>query len=256
MQVAGASAVVTGAASGLGEAVARALAAQGAHVVVADLAEANGRRVAADIGGDFARTDVTREDDVAAAIEVALSRAPLRVLVSCAGIGPPLRVVGRDGTPHSLQLFASVINVNLIGTFNCLRLAAAAMSRQEPAAGGVRGVVVNTASIAAFDGQVGQAAYAASKGGIVGLTLPAARDLAVVGVRVVTVAPGLFDTPIYGSGEAVEAMKGKLVADVVFPRRFGEPAEFADFVSAAIGNDYLNGETVRLDGGARLSPTA
>ncbi len=257
MQVQGCAAVVTGAASGLGEATARLLAGRGARVVVADIDDERGAAVAGEIGGDYVHTDVSSEADVIAAVERAAGLAPLRVAVSCAGIGLPRRVIGRDGqyaSAHPLDWFTKVLTVNLVGTFNVLRIAATAMSRLAPLADGARGVVVNTASVAAFDGQVGQAAYAASKGGIVGMTLPVARDLAVVGVRVLTVAPGLVDTPIYGSGEASEQLKAKLAADVVFPKRFGRPEEFADLVAACIANDYLNGETIRLDGAARLSP--
>jgi NAD(P)-dependent dehydrogenase (short-subunit alcohol dehydrogenase family) len=254
VQLEGISAIVTGGASGLGEATARALAAAGAAVVVADLQDDRGARVAADIGGVFHRTDVASEDDAAGAVELAATLAPLRVLVNCAGIGSARRTVSRSGTPHPLADFVRVLQVNLVGSFNCLRLAAAAMQRLDPLPGGERGAIVNTASIAAFDGQIGQAAYAASKGGIVGLTLAVARDLAEAGIRVNTVAPGLIDTPIYGAGEAAEAFKASLGGDLLFPKRFGTPAEFADLVLGCLTNTYLNGATIRLDGGARLGP--
>ena len=209
------------------------------------------------IGGRFAHADVTDEAEVLAAVESATALAPLRVLVSCAGIGSAMRTVGRDGSyesAHRLDVFSKVIAINLVGTFNCIRLAASAMSRNEPDAGGERGVVVSTASIAAFDGQIGQAAYSASKGGIVGMTLPVARDLAVVGIRVNTIAPGLIDTPIYDAFPDPEAFKEQLKRDVLFPPRLGTAEEFASLVLEMVRNRYLNGEVVRLDGGARLQP--
>ena len=248
---------MTGGASGLGEATARLLAERGARVVVLDMNDAAGEALAKELGGTFADADVTNPDEVIAAVEAAKDVGPLRSLVNCAGIGWPGRTIGRDGTyesAHNLDAFTKVISINLIGTFNCIRLAATAMSHNEPLADGERGVIVNTSSIAAFDGQIGQAAYSASKGGLVGMTLPIARDLAVVGIRVNTIAPGLIDTPIYGSGEGSEAFKEKLKRDVVFPERLGRPDEFARLAIELITNGYMNGETVRLDGAARLAP--
>ena len=257
MNIDGVAAIVTGGASGLGEAVSRRLAARGAKVLVADLQRERGEEVAAEIGGAFAQTDVTDTGQVLAAVEAATALGPLRVCVNCAGIGSVSRVVGRDGeyaSAFDIEHFRKVIAINLVGTFDVLRLAATAMSRLEPLEDGARGVVVNTASVAAFDGQVGQSAYSASKGGIVGLTLPLARDLAAVGVRVCTVAPGLIDTPIYGSGPASDEFKAKLAKDVVFPKRLGTAEEFARLVVEIAENDYLNGEVIRLDGAARLAP--
>ena len=200
---------------------------------------------------------MTNTDEVIAAVEAAKELAPLRVLVNCAGIGwAAAPSVGMEATsrPTTSTPSSKVISVNLIGTFNCIRLAATAMSQTEPLADGERGAIVNTASVAAFDGQIGQAAYSASKGGVVGMTLPIARDLAVVGVRVNTIAPGLIDTPIYGSGEASEEFKEKLKRDVVFPDRLGHPAEFASLAVELVTNSYMNGETIRIDGAARLQP--
>ncbi len=257
MDISGASAVVTGAASGIGAAVARALAARGATVVVADLQEEKGRALAGEIGGAFVKVDVTVTDDIVAAVERAESLGTLRVLVNSAGIASAQRTVGRDGTLASaadLAAFTKVVGVNLIGTYDCIRIAATAMGRTEPLDGGERGAIVNMASVAAFDGQVGQAAYSASKGGIVGLTLPVARDLAAIGVRVNTVAPGLIDTPIYGEGEDSEAFKANLEKGVLFPKRLGAPEELASMVVECVTNSYMNGETVRVDGGIRMPP--
>ena len=255
MELNGTAAIVSGAASGLGEATARVLAAAGATVVVADLNEANGKRVAGEIGGQFARTDVTDEESVRAAVETAAAIGrPLRVAVSCAGIGWAERTVGRDG-PHALASFTKVIAVNLTGTFNLMRLAAAAIAATEPAdEDGQRGVVINTSSVAGIEGQTGQLAYSASKGGIIGMTVPAARDLSVIGVRVNTICPGIIDTPIYGFNENAEEFKAKLVAPVVFPKRMGRPAEFGQLVRSLIENDYMNAEVVRFDGGIRFQP--
>jgi len=257
VELRGASALVTGGASGLGAATARALAAGGARVVVLDLDDAKGEVVATEVGGRYVRADVTDEAQVTEAVETAAGLAPLRVLVCCAGIGMAMRTVGRDGSyesAHRLDVFGKVVAVNLVGTFNCIRLAASAMSRTDADEAGERGVVVATASIAAFDGQIGQAAYSASKGGIVGLTLPVARDLAVVGVRVVTIAPGLIDTPIYDAFPEPEAFKEQLKRDVLFPHRLGASEEFASLVLEVVRNRYLNAEVIRLDGGARLQP--
>jgi NAD(P)-dependent dehydrogenase (short-subunit alcohol dehydrogenase family) len=260
MELNAVTAIVSGGASGLGEATARDLAAAGAHVVVADLNEDRGKAIADEIGGQFARTDVSDEASVQAAVDAAdASGHPLRVAVSCAGIGWAQRTVGRDGSPHDLGSYQKVIAVNLIGTFNLMRLAAAAMARTEPAdADGQRGVIVNTSSVAGLEGQTGQIAYSASKGGIIGMTLPAARDLGVIGVRVNTICPGIIDTPIYGaiSGDqaAADAFKAKLAAPVVFPKRMGRPDEFGQLVRSLIENDYMNAEVVRFDGGIRFQP--
>lgn len=257
MELANSSALVTGGASGLGEATVRALAARGVKVVIADVNDAGGEALAAELGAVFCHTDVTDTDEVCAAVDAAAEMAPLRALVCCAGIGFAGRAIGRDGayaSAHPLAAFERVIRINLVGTFNCVRLAATAMSRQAPDADGQRGAIVNTASVAAFDGQIGQAAYSASKGGIVGLTLPLARDLAAVGVRVNTIAPGLIDTPIYGSGEGSDQFKAHLAKDVVFPRRLGTSGEFASLALELLTNSYMNGETVRLDAAIRLPP--
>jgi NAD(P)-dependent dehydrogenase (short-subunit alcohol dehydrogenase family) len=257
MQIEGCSAVVTGGASGLGAATARLLAARGARVVVLDMSDDKGEAVAKEIGGVFVHADVTNPEEVIAAIEAAKELGPLRVLLNGAGIGGAIRTIGRDGSyesAHDLDRFIKVVSVNLIGTFNCLRLAASAMSLTEPLADGERGAIVNTASLAAFDGQIGQAAYSASKGGIVGMTLPIARDLAVVGIRCNTIAPGIIDTPIYGSGPDAEAFKQKLKRDVVFPDRLGSPEEFASLALELFTNSYMNGETIRIDAAARLQP--
>ena len=230
MELNGSSAVVTGGASGIGAAAARQLAAKGAKVVVADLQEDAGNAVADQIGGAFCKVDVTNTDDIINAVEMATSMGPLKALVNSAGIGWAQRTVGKDGSYDSaanLEAFQRVININLIGTFDCIRLGATAMSRNEPDEFGERGAICNLASVAAFDGQIGQASYSASKGGVVGMTLPIARDLAAVGVRVNTVAPGLIDTPIYGEGEASEQFKANLQRGVLFPQRLGSPDELA-----------------------------
>jgi NAD(P)-dependent dehydrogenase (short-subunit alcohol dehydrogenase family) len=256
MDVNGTAAIVSGGASGLGEATVRALAAAGATVVVADLNEDGGKRVASETGGLFARTDVADEASVQAAVGAAVGTGvPLRVAVSCAGVGWAARTVGRDGTPHDLAAYQRVISVNLIGTFNLMRIAAAAMARTESAdADGQRGVVINTSSIAGIEGQTGQIAYSASKGGIIGMTVPAARDLSAIGVRVLTICPGIIDTPIYGLGEGAQEFKAKLVAPIVFPKRMGRPDEFGQLVLSLVGNDYMNAEVIRFDGGIRFQP--
>jgi NAD(P)-dependent dehydrogenase (short-subunit alcohol dehydrogenase family) len=260
MELNGTSAIVTGAASGLGEATARTLAHAGAYVVVADLNEDGGKRVAADIGGQFAGTDVTDEDSVRQAVAVAASAGrPLRVAVSCAGIGWAERTVNREGAPHGQASFQKVISVNLTGTFNLMRLAAAAMAQTDPAdADGQRGVIINTSSVAGIEGQTGQLAYSASKGGIIGMTVPAARDLSVIGVRVNTICPGVIHTPIYksiaGTGRDADEFLARLAAPVVFPKRLGQPEEFGHLVRALIENDYMNAEVVRFDGGIRFQP--
>ena len=251
------SAIVTGGASGLGEATARLLSKRGARVVIVDVQDDKGKGIANEVDGVFVHADVTNADQVIAAVEVAKDLAPFRSLTNCAGIGSANRTIGRDGSydsAHDLAEFQKVIMVNLIGTFNCIRIAATAMSLTEPLEDSERGAIVNTASLAAFDGQIGQAAYSASKGGVVGLTLPVARDLAVVGIRVNTIAPGLIDTPIYGFGEEAEEFKNKLKKDIVFPRRLGKPVEFANLALELITNTYINGETIRIDAATRLQP--
>jgi NAD(P)-dependent dehydrogenase (short-subunit alcohol dehydrogenase family) len=255
MELNGTTAIVSGGASGLGEATARRLAAAGSFVVVADLSEDRGKAVAAEIGGTFARTDVADEASVQAAVSAAVAAGPpLRAAVSCAGIAWAARTVARDGSPHDLAAYQKVIAVNLVGTFNLMRLAAAAMGGTEPAdADGQRGVIINTSSVAGIEGQIGQIAYSASKGGIIGMTVPAARDLAAIGVRVNTVCPGIIDTPIYG-GLGADEFKARLVAPIVFPKRMGRPDEFAQLVQTLIENDYMNAEVIRFDAGIRFQP--
>ncbi|WP_300677921.1 SDR family oxidoreductase [Nocardioides sp.] len=257
MELTNSTAIVTGGASGIGAASARVLSAAGATVVIADLNAAKGEELAAEIGGIFMALDVTKTEQVTEVVEHAASIAPLRSLVNSAGIANGIRTIGRDGQLDSafpLDKFAAVINVNLIGTFDMIRQAATLMSRNEPDANGGRGAIVNMASVAAFDGQIGQAAYSASKGGIVGLTLPLARDLSAAGIRVNTIAPGLIDTPIYDSFPEPEEFKANLGAGVLFPKRLGRPDELASMVRELITNDYMNGETIRVDAGIRLPP--
>lgn len=255
MELEGASVLVTGGASGIGAASARRLAVLGAKPVICDLNEDKGKAIAEELSGTFVKTDVADEGQVQAAVEAAQALGPLRALVNAAGLGNANRTVNREGKPFPLDQFEFVIRVNLVGTFNCLRLAAAAMSQQDPMdADGQRGAIVNIASVAAFDGQIGQAAYSASKGGVVGLTLPVARDLAAVGVRVNTIAPGLIDTPIYGQGEASDQFKANLGRNVLFPKRLGDGTELAAMVVELITNDYMNAETIRVDGGIRMPP--
>jgi NAD(P)-dependent dehydrogenase (short-subunit alcohol dehydrogenase family) len=257
MDISGASAIVTGGASGIGAASALRLAERGAKVVVADLQEDKGNELAQQIGGAFCRVDVTNTDDIINAVEMAKSMGPVRVLVNSAGIGWAQRTVGKDGSYESaanLDAFKRVISINLIGSFDCIRIAGTAMSTTEPLDDGERGAIVNIASVAAFDGQIGQASYSASKGGLVGMTLPIARDLAAIGVRVNTVAPGLIDTPIYGEGEGSEAFKANLQKGVLFPQRLGSPDELASVVVECVTNSYLNAETIRVDGGIRMPP--
>lgn len=252
------SALVTGGASGLGESTARVLAERGARVVVVDMNAEKGEAVAKDIGGVFVKADVTNTDEVIAAIEAAKEMGPLRSLVTAAGIGFATRTIGRDGTyesAHDLDRFNTVIQVNLVGTFNCARLAATAMSQNEPVDDdGQRGSIVTVTSVAAFEGQIGQVSYSASKGGVVGMTLPMARDLSVVGIRVNCIAPGLIDTPIYGSGPQSDAFKDTLKRDVLFPDRLGTSGEFASMAVELLTNDYMNAEVVRVDGGLRFQP--
>ena len=249
-----ATAVITGGASGLGRATAERLAADGAQVVLLDLPTSGGAETARALGDRalFAAADVTSGDDVSRALDAAVARfGAIHVLVNCAGIATAEKTVSRRGAAD-LAAFTRVIQVNLIGTFNCIRLAAAVMARNTPDADGERGVIVNTASVAAFEGQMGQAAYAASKGGIVGLTLPVARDLAELGVRVCTIAPGIFDTPLLAS--LPEPVRKSLGEQVPFPSRLGRPVEFAALVAHIVGNPMLNGETIRLDGAIRMQP--
>jgi NAD(P)-dependent dehydrogenase (short-subunit alcohol dehydrogenase family) len=257
MDISGCSAIVTGGASGIGAATARRLAALGARVVIADMQDDKGKELADEIGGTFCHVDVTRTEDIVAAVDTAMEMGPLRVLVNSAGIGFASRTVGKDGSydsAHNLEWFKRVIAINLVGTFDCIRIAATAMSRTPPLEHNERGAVVNIASVAAFDGQIGQASYSASKGGVVGMTLPVARDLAAVGVRVNTVAPGLIDTPIYGEGDASEAFKANLQKGVLFPQRLGDPDELARMVVECVTNSYMNAETIRVDGGIRMPP--
>ncbi len=255
MELEGASVLVTGGASGIGEASARRLAVLGARPLICDLNEERGKAVASELSGEFVKADVADTEQVQAAVDAALGLGPLRALVNAAGIGNANRTVNREGEPFPLDQFEFVIRVNLIGSFNCLRLAAAAMSKQDPVDDeGQRGAIVNMASVAAFDGQIGQAAYSASKGGVVGMTLPVARDLSAVGIRVNTIAPGLIDTPIYGEGEGSEQFKSNLGRNVLFPKRLGHASELASMVAELITNDYMNGETLRVDGGIRMPP--
>jgi NAD(P)-dependent dehydrogenase (short-subunit alcohol dehydrogenase family) len=234
MDITGASAIVTGGASGLGEATCRLLAERGAKVVVLDMSDDKGNALADEIGGAFCHADVTNTDEVIAAVETAKEMGPLRALVNCAGVGWATRTIGKDGqytSAHDLDIFKKVVDINLTGTFNCIRLAATAMSQNEPFADNERGAIVNTASVAAYDGQIGQASYSASKGGVVGMTLPIARDLSAVGIRVNTIAPGLIDTPIYGTSE-----------------------EFATLALELLTNSYMNAVDIRVDGGIRMQP--
>lgn len=246
-------AIVTGAASGLGEACARRFVQQGARVVIVDRDAERGAAVAAELGevARFAQADVASEADVQAAIDTAVEAfGGLHAAVNCAGVAWAGRTVSKGG-PHPLDLFETVIRINLIGTFNVIRLAAARMSGNQPNANGERGVIVNTASVAAFDGQVGQAAYSASKGGVVGMTLPIARDLSRLGIRVMTIAPGIFNTPMVGL--MTDEVRGSLAAQIPFPARLGNPDEYAQLAQAIIENPYLNGEVIRLDGAIRMA---
>ena len=257
LELNGASAIVTGGASGLGEASVRALAARGAKVVVLDLdrqAE-KGEALAKEVGGVFAPADVTDTEQVIAAVEAAKELGPLRAVVNSAGVGWATRTIGRDGkyeSAHDLDTFKKVLDINLVGTFNVTRLAATAMSTTDAVdEDGARGAIVNTASVAALEGQVGQVAYTASKAGIVGMTLVIARDLAPAGIRCNTIIPGFFDTPIYGGNED---MKNHLKKDTLFPKRLGDPAEYASLALELLTNSYLNGESVRIDTGTRMQP--
>ncbi|RMX06600.1 3-hydroxyacyl-CoA dehydrogenase [Corticibacter populi] len=243
--------IVTGGASGLGEGTARMLAGQGGKVVIADLQEDRGQAVAGEIGGVFVRTDVCSEADGQEAVAAAQRLGKLAGLVNCAGVAPAQKTVGKQG-PHALALFSKVVQINLIGSFNMIRLAAAAMADNAPEETGERGVLISTASVAAYDGQIGQAAYAASKGGVVGMTLPIARDLARDGIRNMTIAPGIFGTPmLFGMPQDVQ---DALAASVPFPSRLGTPEDYARLVRHVLENDMLNGEVIRLDGAIRLAP--
>lgn len=255
MNLEGSSSIVTGGASGIGEASARQLAAAGSRVVIADLNEDRGAEVASELGGLFVKCDVTSEEDANTAVAAASEMGPLRALVNSAGIGWAARTIDRNNVPMDLSKFQMVVNINLVGSFNMLSKSAAAMAQTEPVdADGTRGAVVNMASAAAFDGQIGQCAYSASKGGVVGMTLPIARDLSAVGVRVNTIAPGLIDTPIYGEGEESDQFKAHLGQSVLFPKRLGSGEELAFMVMECITNSYMNGETIRVDGGIRMPP--
>ncbi|MGH2835290.1 MAG: SDR family NAD(P)-dependent oxidoreductase [Solirubrobacteraceae bacterium] len=253
MQIQGTAAIVFGGASGLGEATARRLAAEGATVTVADLNITRAELVAGEIGGIAQAVDVTDPEAVQRAVDAAADSAAsgLRISVCCAGVGWPAKLIGRDG-PTPLDHFAGVINVNLLGTINALRLTAAKMIGNQPAEEGERGVCVNTASVAAYDGQIGQVAYSASKGGVVGLTLPVARELASKGIRVMTIAPGIFDTPMLA--EFSDDVRASLAASIPFPPRLGQPSEYADLAEHIITNTMLNGEVIRLDGAIRMAP--
>ncbi|QKV17888.1 SDR family NAD(P)-dependent oxidoreductase [Oricola thermophila] len=253
MKLEGAGAIVTGGASGLGRAVVELFAKAGAKVVVFDLNAEAAAKAAQEAGGVAVAGDVANEEDADRAVDAAIeSFGNLRILVNCAGVGTPGRIVNRDGNPQPLADFEKVIRVNLIGTFNMLRVASARMAAQEPLEDNERGVIVNTASVAAFDGQIGQAAYAASKGGIVSLGLPAARELARSGIRVNTIAPGIFLTPLLQS--LSEEVQQSLAAAIPFPSRLGKPSEFAELVRFMVENSYMNGEVVRLDGAIRMAP--
>ncbi|WEG08312.1 SDR family NAD(P)-dependent oxidoreductase [Microbacterium horticulturae] len=252
MQISHAAALVTGGASGLGLATARALAAQGAKVTIVDLPTSAGAEIAAELEGTFAAADVTDPEQVANAVTVAADAAPLRVVVNCAGIAPPAKVLDRDGNPSPLSAFAKVIQVNLIGTYNVISQAAASLTKNDPTESGDRGVIINTASVAAFEGQIGQPAYSASKGGVHAMTLPIARELARYGVRVCTIAPGIMETPMLAG--LPQAAQDSLGEQVPYPARLGTPAEYAKLALAIIDNGYLNGETIRLDGAIRMAP--
>lgn len=254
MEINGSSAIITGGASGLGEATAHKLAAEGVRVTVFDLNEDRAKDVVAAIGGsaNYVAGDVTDPDVCQRAVDQAADAGNLRIAVNCAGTGWVGRVINRDGSPHDLAPFQFIQNLNVIGTFNVMTKAASAMSTNEPQDAGERGVIINTASVAAFDGQIGQLAYSASKGAVVGMTLPAARDLAVVGIRVLAIAPGLFNTPLLAM--LPEEQRSVLAQSVNFPKRLGEPSEYGDLVVQMAKNSYLNAEVVRLDGGIRMPP--
>jgi NAD(P)-dependent dehydrogenase (short-subunit alcohol dehydrogenase family) len=251
------SSVVTGGASGLGEATAKLLASRGVKVVIADLNDERGATIAKEIGGTYVHCDVTNTDQIIEAVEAAKKLAPLWTAVNCAGIGWATRTIGKDGeyaSAHDLDLYKKVIMINLVGTFDVCRIAATAMSHNTPDVDGLRGAIVNTASVAAEDGQIGQVAYSSSKGGVVGLTLPLARDLAAIGVRANCILPGLIDTPIYGTGAASDEFKARLGAGVLFPKRLGYSEEFASLAVELLSNSYMNAESIRIDAGIRMQP--
>ncbi len=252
MDVAGASALITGGASGLGWATAQRLAAEGAHVVLVDLPSSAGAERAAELGCTFAAADVTSPEQIADAVAAASAVAPLRVVVNCAGIAPPAKVLDREGVPTPLADFEKLVRVNLVGTYNVIAQSSAAIARTEPTAGGDRGVIVNTASVAAFDGQIGQPAYSASKGGVHAMTLPIARELARHAIRVVTIAPGIMETPMLAG--LPQPAQDSLGQQVPYPARLGRPDEYAGLVAEIVRNGYLNGETIRLDGAIRMAP--
>jgi NAD(P)-dependent dehydrogenase (short-subunit alcohol dehydrogenase family) len=252
MDIAGASALVTGGASGLGLATARRLTEAGARVTIVDLPTSNGAAIAEELGGSFAAADVTDAEQIAAAAALAAAAGPLRVVVNCAGIAPPAKVLDRDGNPSALADFERVVRVNLIGTYNVIAQTSAVIAKTDPTDGGDRGAIVNTASVAAFDGQIGQPAYSASKGGVHAMTLPIARELARHGIRVVTIAPGIMETPMLKG--LPQAAQDSLGQQVPYPSRLGAPDEYARLVLAIADNGYLNGETIRLDGAIRMAP--
>jgi len=252
MDISGAAALVTGGASGLGLATARRLAAAGAHVTIVDLPSSPGAAAADELGGTFAPADVADAGQIASAAALAAEAGPLRVVVNCAGIAPPAKVLDREGAPSPLADFERVIRVNLIGTYNVIAQTSSVMAKTDPADGGDRGVIVNTASVAAFDGQIGQPAYSASKGGVHAMTLPIARELARYGIRVVTIAPGIMETPMLKG--LPQAAQDSLGQQVPYPSRLGAPDEYARLVLSIVDNGYLNGETIRLDGAIRMAP--
>ncbi|MBD8012008.1 MULTISPECIES: 3-hydroxyacyl-CoA dehydrogenase [Microbacterium] len=252
MQITGQGALITGGASGLGLATARRLSAAGARVAIIDLPSSAGEEIAAELGGLFLPADVTSSEQIAAAVASAHTVAPLRIVVNCAGIAPPAKVLDRDGNPADLDAFERIVRINLVGTFNVISQAAAVIAQTEPTDGGDRGVIVNTASVAAFDGQIGQPAYSASKGGVHAMTLPIARELARHGIRVCTIAPGIMETPMLAG--LPQAAQDSLGQQVPYPSRLGRPDEYAALVEHIVTNGYLNGETIRLDGAIRMAP--
>ncbi|MBO9625070.1 MAG: SDR family NAD(P)-dependent oxidoreductase [Microbacterium sp.] len=252
MHITGQGALITGGASGLGLATARRLAAAGAHVTIVDLASSKGAELAEELGGLFVAADVTSADEVRDAVAAAQAAAPLRIVVNCAGIAPPAKVLDRDGNPAVLADFERIVRINLVGTFNVLSQASAVIANNDPTDSGDRGVIINTASVAAFDGQIGQPAYSASKGGVHAMTLPVARELARYGIRVCTIAPGIMETPmLMGLPQAAQDSLGE---QVPFPSRLGRPDEYAALAQQIVENGYLNGETIRLDGAIRMAP--
>src|SRR5579864_4262519 len=252
MELNGTAALITGGASGLGEGTARKLTSLGVRCTIFDRNEDGAKKVAADLGANAVGGDVTNPDDCQRAVDQAAEGGNLRLAVNCAGTGWVGRVINRDNSPHDLSAFKFIMDLNVVGTFNVMTRAASAMAVTEPGVDGERGVIVNTASVAAFDGQVGQLAYSASKGAVVGMTLPAARDLSPVGIRVVTIAPGLFDTPLLGT--LPEEQRDQLGQSVLFPKRLGQPVQYGELVAQIAENSYLNGEVIRLDGGIRMPP--